>query len=435
MKHLYSRLVLFGFSLLCLVGLSAMPTQAALQVDITDSASSAIPIAITPFGEPGALPLDIAQVASNDLKSTGLFEVLDRGSMLAAPHSPEAVNYANWRAVGADNLVVGSVQPNQRGGYRIRFHILNVYQGQPISSFEINASRDELRDAAHTVANLIYEEFTGEKGYFLSRIAYVAVTRDNSGRRYQLVVADYDGYNAATIYSSRDPVMSPAWSPDGSRIAYVAFNVAQGRTSLRIQEVATGEIREVSSRPGINGAPAWSPDGSHLAITLSFEGNPDIYKYNLRSGQLTQLTRSPAIDTEPTWSPDGDHIAFTSDRGGDPQVYQMTSGGGQVQRLTFSGGSSQAATYSPDGGEMALVQGGANGFRIAVKNLETNNIRIVSNGPLDESPDFAPNGQAIIYATQGGNNALATVSTDGEVHTRLSQPGQVREPSWGPAPY
>ncbi len=433
MKYLYSRLI---FSALCLMALAAVPAQAALEVDITESSSSAIPIAIVPFGEPGAsLPVDIAQVASDDLESTGLFDVLDRTSMIATPNSPEAVNYANWQAVDADNLVVGSIQPNQRGGYRLRFDILNVYQGRPIARFEINASGSELRDAAHTVANLIYEEFIGEKGYFLSRIAYVAVTRDNGGQRYRLVVSDYDGNNPATIYSSPDPVLSPAWSPDGSRIAYVAYDVDAGRTSLRVQEVATGDIREISSRPGINGAPAWSPDGSQLAITLSFEGSPDIYKYDLRSNQLTRLTRSPSIDTEPTWSPDGQHIAFTSDRGGNPQVYQMSSSGGQAQRLTFSGQSNQRAAYSPDGEQMTLVQNGESGFRIAVLQLDTNNIRIVSDGPLDDSPNFAPNGQAIIYATQGGNNALAVVSTDGEVRSRLSQSGEVREPSWGPAGY
>ena len=292
-----------------------------------------------------------------------------------------------------------------------------------------------MRDAAHTVANLIYEEFTGEQGYFLSRIAYVAATRDNGGQRYRLVVSDYDGSNPATIYSSPDPVLSPAWSPDGSRIAYVAYAVAEGRTSLRVQEVATGDIREISSRSGINGAPAWSPDGNQLAMTLSFEGDPDIYKYDLRTNQLTQLTRNPSIDTEPAWSPDGQHIAFTSDRGGSPQVYQMSSSGGQIQRLTFSGQSNQRAAYSPDGEQLTLVQNGENGFRIAVLQLDTNNTRIVSDGPLDDSPNFAPNGQAIIYATQGGNNALAVVSTDGEVRSRLSQSGEVREPSWGPAGY
>lgn len=434
MKHYHPRTACC-FLLFLLSVCAAAPAQAALQVKITESANQPIPIAIVPFGGQRSLPVDIAAVVSHDLKTTGLFDVLPRSQMLATPHTPRAVNYANWRAMGVDNLVVGTIRPNSQGGYDIRFHLLNVYTGRTLGSYEVSAPRSELRDAAHAVANLIYEELTGEEGYFLSRIAYVAVTRDNGVRRYRLVVADYDGHNPVTIYSSLDPVMSPAWSPDGSHIAYVAYNVSRGRTSLRIQEVATGDIRVISSRPGINGAPAWSPDGTRLAMTLSFEGNPDIYVYNLRTGALRQLTHSPAIDTGAAWSPNGEYIVFTSDRGGTPQIYRMSAYGGQIKRLTYTGNSAQDATYSPNGKLLAFVSGGPNGYRIAVKNLETGNVRVLTNGPLDESPDFAPNGQAIIYATQGRRNTLATVSIDGQVHTRLTQPGEVREPTWGPASY
>lgn len=434
MKQIEPRIHRFVLVLLCLGFLAWVPAQAALHVKITESADQAIPVAIVPFGGQNSLPVDVAAVVSHDLKTTGLFDVLPRKQMLSRPHKPQAVNYANWRAIGTNNLVVGTIQPKQRGGYRIRFHILNVYTGRSIASFEVSAGDSGLRDGAHAVANLIYEELTDEEGYFLSRIAYVAVTRDKNVRRYRLMVADYDGHNPATIYSSRDPVMSPAWSPDGSHVAYVAFNVDRGRTSLRIQEVRTGEIRVISMRSGINGAPTWSPDGSKLAMTLSYEGDPDIYVYNLRTEQLRQLTHSSGIDTGPAWSPNGEYIAFTSDRGGAPQIYQMTATGGQIHRLTYSGQSSQDAVYSPNGKLLAFVQGGPNGYRIAVKNLKSGNARVVTDGPLDESPDFAPNGQAIIYATQGNRNSLATVSIDGQVHTRLNQPGKVHEPDWGPAP-
>lgn len=426
----YALLLLFSLSIF-----ATAPAQAALHVKITESANHAIPVAIVPFGGPGGVPVDIAQVASHDLETTGLFDVLSRDRMLATPHTPDAVNYANWRTIGSDNLVVGTVKPGDDGDYEIRFHILNVLAGESMASFEINAAHSDMRDAAHTVANLVYKQLTGEQGYFLSRIAYVTVTRDQGVRHYRLVVADYDGHNAATIYSSLDPVMSPAWSPDGKHIAYVAFDVDRGRTSLRVQEVATGKIRKISSRAGINGAPAWSPNGSKLAMTLSYQGNPDIYLYNLRTDKLTQLTHSPAIDTEASWSPDGNHIAFTSDRGGSPQIYRMNASGGQVKRLTYTGNNSQDSAYSPDGKLLAFVENGPNGYRIAIQDLETGDVRAVTKGPLDEGPVFAPNGQAIIYATQGHTNALATVSVDGQVHSRLSQKGQVREPSWGVAPY
>lgn len=436
MKQLTTRTFLLGAASLILGLMAVAPAQAALQVDITDSAEGAVPIAISPFGSrAGTLPQDIAQIASDDLESTGLFQVLDRGSMVATPSSPEQVNYQNWRSSSVDNLVVGSAEPNGQGGYRLRFDLLDVYQGRSIAGFQINADRNELRDAAHTVANLIYEKFIGKKGYFLSRMAYITMAKEGGGLRYRLVVSDYDGHNPATVYSSRDPIMSPTWSPDGSKLAYVAFDVDRGRSSLRVQDLASGNIREISSRAGINGAPSWSPDGNRLALTLSYRGNPDIYSYNLNTNQMTQLTNNGAIDTEATWSPDGNYIAFTSDRGGKPQVYRMRSDGGQVERLTFEGESNQRADYSPDGKQMAMVQKSGNGFRIAVMDLENNNIRIVSDGPLDDSPNFAPNGQAIMFAKQGRNNELATVSIDGQTKTRLSQSGEVREPAWGPLGY
>ncbi|MDA3920145.1 MAG: Tol-Pal system beta propeller repeat protein TolB [Salinisphaera sp.] len=426
---------LSAFSLLvaCVI---AMPAQAALQVDITKSSNGAIPIAIAPFQANGTqLPVDIAQIASDDLSSTGLFDVFPRNNMMGSPGTPDQVNYQNWRTQGVDNLVVGSAAPNGQGGYRITFHLLDVAQGQSTASFQVNAGANDLRDAAHTVANLIYEKFIGKKGYFLSRISYITVTHQGNSRRFRLVVSDYDGSNPTTVYSSQDPIMSPAWSPDGRKLAYVAFNVYKGISSLRVQDLASGNVRTIASGSGVNGAPAWSPDGSRIALARSKNGDTDIFVYNMNSGQMRQLTHSGSIDTEPAWSPDGRSIVFTSDRGGQPQIYRMSSDGGQVQRVTYDGESNQRADFSPDGKSLVMVQKSASGYRIAVMDLSNNDVRIVSDGPLDDSPEFAPNGQAIIYAKQGRNNELATVSVDGKASTKLSESGEVREPAWGPIGY
>jgi len=428
------RLILGAICLLMAGGAA----QSALRVEITEGVSGALPIAVVPFDTPGAteLPLDIAGVVEADLRGSGLFDPMKRGQMIGKPSRADEVNYTSWRALDMDNLVVGSVAQRPEGGYRINFQIVDVVQQRPATGYQITAEAGELRDAAHTVSNLVYEHFIGQKGYFLSQIAYVTVNETEQGLSYRLMVSDYDGHDPQTLARSRFPIMSPAWSPDGTKLAYVAFDVDIGRTRLQVHDLRTGEVKTISSRPGINGAPAWSPDGSQLAMTLSFRGNPDIYVYDRERNEFRQLTFNAAIDTEPTWSPDGDHIAFTSDRGGKPQIYRVASGGGRAERVTFAGESNQRAVYSPDGDYMTMVQGGPNGFRIAVLNLETNNVRIVSDGPLDESPSFAPNGRTIIYAQQGdGSAGLATVSIDGRVRTRLRQSGEVREPAWGPAGY
>lgn len=434
-KHSSFSFVRLAFVVMALV--LALPAQAALQVDITESSDSAIPIAIAPFASQGGkLPVDIAQVASQDLASTGLFKTFDRRNMMGSPATPDQVNYQNWQTQGVDNLVIGSAQSNGAGGYQITFYLLDAARGQSVASFRVNASANQLRDAGHTVANLIYQKFIGKKGYFLSNIAYVTVTgRTLENRTYRLVVSDYDGSHPATVYSSHDPVMSPAWSPDGEQLAYVAFDVYRGTSSVRVQNLATGNAKTIATGHGVNGAPAWSPDGSRIAYAKSVNGDTNVYSYNVNTGQSRRLTNSGAIDTSPVFSPDGSRIAFTSDRGGSPQIYLMSSNGGAAQRVTYDGQSNQRPDFSPDGQSITYVQNSANGFRIAVKDLNNNNVRIVSDGPLDDSPAFAPNGQAILYARQGGQNALATVSVDGQAKSTLSQAGEVREPAWGPLGY
>ncbi|MGH8530876.1 MAG: Tol-Pal system beta propeller repeat protein TolB [Nevskiales bacterium] len=424
------RQLLLAVILLSLPPLSA----AALRVEITQGLADAIPIAVVPFSAGGnaAPPLDVAEVVERDLAWTGQFRLLPRSDMLERPGTPEAVNFNNWRAVKADHIVVGQMLPAS-SGYRIRFSVLDVYRpDRRAASFEVDATAKDLRLAGHTIANRVYEVLTGHQGIFTTRIAYVTATQTSRGPRYELVIADYDGYNPRSIATSPESIMSPAWSPDGTKIAYVTFDIDAGKSLLQIQDLASGGTELISDRAGINGAPAWSPNGRHLAMTLSTRGNPDVYVYDVRSRKLNAITQSPAIDTEPAWSPDGNYLVYTSDRGGRAQIYRAPAQGGKEERLTFEGKSNTRAVYSPDGENIAMVHQ-AGGYKVAVMDLKTRSLRIITAGPLDESPSFAPNGRALIYAhSAGGRVELATVSVDGRVKTSLRQRGAVREPAWSP---
>ncbi len=409
-------------------------TKGPLEIRITQGVQGALPIAIVPFEWAGSpLPEDVAQIISNDLTRSGSFNPMPRQDLPSRPVDIAQVNFKDWRVLGMDNLVIGRITATGDGGFTVEFRLLDVFTGKQLAGYQIPSHASNLRLTAHHISDIIYEALLKTKGAFSTRIAYVTVDRrSEKDATYRLQIADADGYNARIILESRQPVLSPAWSRDGNRLAYVSFE--ERNSAIYVQDVRTGERRKVVSGIGINSSPAFAPDGQRLAVTRSMEGNPDIYTVDLNTGQQTRLTTDGGIDTEPSWSPDGQTIIFTSDRGGSPQIYRVSPAGGPQQRVTFNAGSYNArASYAPDGKSLVMVTGG-NGFRIAVYDLASGTSRVITSSNLDESPSFAPNGSMIIYATMGGRGTeLAATSVDGTVKQRLAlQKGQVREPAWGP---
>ena len=325
-------------------------------------------------------------------------------------------------------------QINQGAGqYNVSFQLFDVYKQEQLMGYRMTVPANELRRSGHRISNLIYEKLTGHKGDFGGRIAYLTTVKEANGRKkYNLEVADSDGHNPKTVITSSEPLMSPAWSPDGKMIAYVSFE--NKASAIYVQILATGKRVRVADFPGINGAPAWSPDGTKLALTLSKDGSPDIYVLTLATRSLVKLTNSYAIDTEPAWSPDGKSIVFTSDRGGKPQLYIMPAYGGEAKRLTFDGDYNAGASFSNDGRSLALVHGNRGDYRIAVMDLASKTINVLTAGRLDESPSFSPNGTMILYGSkQGGKGQLSVVSVDGGMQQKLVlNSGEVREPAWSP---
>lgn len=424
---------LFACLLLGLLPLVAAAQQQGLEIDIVGGNASALPIAVVPF-ENGTGDGDVSAIVAADLDRSGQFRSLPVAELPERPARSEQVNYPVWRAKNQDYLVVGRVLDSGGGSFRVEYELLDVAKQTRLLGFALTARSGQVRDVAHQIADAIFEKITGVRGAFFTRIAYVTQTGAGSGARYALVVADSDGWNPQTVVRSTEPLMSPSWSPDGTRLAYVGFE--GGNSAVYIQTIASGAREMVAHFRGINGSPEFSPDGRRLAMTLSRSGNPEVYVMDLGSRALTQLTNHYAIDTEPTWSADGSRIYFTSDRGGRPQIYQVSASGGSASRLTFQGTYNASATVSYDGRKIATAQGAGNTYRIALMDSSTGGARwsMLSPGNLDESPSFAPNASMLIYAArEGGRGVLYAVSADARVRQRLVlAAGDVREPAWGP---
>jgi TolB protein len=410
--------------------LVTMKANAALDIEISGGSAQQIPIAIVPFGKAAdsSLKENISDIVSADLKRSGLFRLLETRGMPSQPTSASQIKYSEWTALQAQAIVVGNVQPIDGGRFKVSFQLVDALKQSQLANMDYQLAPSQARLTAHKIADVIYQKLTGESGLFASRIAYIT----KLGKRYALQVADADGYNPQTVVSSNEPIISPAWAPDGSKLAYVSFE--KKKPIVFVQSLMTGVREVVANYKGNNSAPAWSPDGSKLAVVLTYGANSQIYTVDAHGGNLKQITKSLAIDTEPYFSRDGKWIYFTSDRGGKPQIYKTPADGGDVSRVTFEGAYNVSPRLSPDGKTLAYIRNDGGRFRVAVQDLASGQVQLLSEGNQDESPSFAPNGRVILYAGRaGGRGTLAAASADGKVRQRLSDAtGDVREPAWGP---
>lgn len=404
----------------------ALPALAQFRVEVTGVGLTQLPIAIAPFrGEPQS-PQKLAAIVQADLERSGQFRGVDAsGTQLDETSRPDV---ALWKQKMADSLVTGSVTRLADGRFDVRFRLWDVVRGQDLGGQGFAVTSGDLRLVAHRIADYVYEKLTGERGIFSTRIAYVT----KAGKRYSLWIADADGENAQSALSSPEPIISPAWSPNGRQVAYVSFE--SRKPVVYVHDVASGRRRLLANFRGSNSAPAWSPNGESLAVTLTRDGGSQLYSISAQGGEPRRLMQSSGIDTEPVFSSDGQTIFFVSDRGGAPQIYKVSANGGNAERVTFSGNYNISPSVSPDGRWLAYISRVGGGFKLHVMDLSAGTVTAITDTTADENPSFAPNSRQIVYATlQQGRESLMTTTLDGKIKARLAgQGGDIREPDWGP---
>lgn len=407
-----------------------------VEITIEQGIENPIPIAVIPFSSAAdtSLPVSLEEIIVSDLERSARFKAIEYQDLPQRPTQLEEVNFQDWGLLGVDALVLGKLVQVGGGNYEIEFRLINIFDKKQIVGLQLSAHESQLRVVAHEISDIIYEKLVGVRGAFTTQIAYITVNKKSDGKKnYVLQISDSDGYGPRVLLESPQPLMSPDWSPDGKRLAYVSFE--DKSSTIFVQDIGTGERRRVAANKGINSAPAWSPDGSRLAMTLSKDGNAEIYIMDVNSGELQRITNNNAIDTEPSWSPDGRKLVFTSDRGGNPQIYQIEiKDGKRPERLTFQRSYNTRPRYSSDGNSIVMVTGEGGAYQIAILDLNSRFISVLTQARLDESPSFAPNDHMIIYTTTNVEGSmLAAVSVDGKIHQRFSLSGsEVREPVWGP---
>ena len=432
-RYLTLLLGLLGLLFASMVSAQSQPLTGTVE-GLTKTAT---PIVVVPFAQQGGAPLstDLADVMRNDFNRSGKFRSLAKSDIVEFPSQGSDIKFATWRLLKQDYITVGRVSDAGGGMLKVEYELWDVNKQQSLLAQAFTVPAGDLRGVAHQIADQIYEKITGVRGAFWTRIAYITAVGLGDHTTYSLIVADSDGFNPQVVARSKESLLSPAWSPDGKKIAYVSFE--SGNSHIYVQDLTTGarQLVEAHSK-GINSAPAFSPDGSKLAVSLSFVGNPQIFVTDLSGHSETQITRGGlSINTEPVWAPDGQSVYFTSDRSGKPQIYQVSAGGGEAQRISFQGQYNAKPSISYDSKQIAMVQGNGNVYRIAIMDRSLGGqVRFVSQGPIDDSASFAPNASMLLYAaTDGSRGVLYSVSADGMVRQRLALAGgNVQEPAWGP---
>ncbi|VAW49635.1 Tol-Pal system beta propeller repeat protein TolB [hydrothermal vent metagenome] len=410
----------------------ATTIQAQVEFIITRSNDSAISIAILPFSN-NIQATNLAMVISDDLNLSGQFQTVAKEQLIEQPKYASQIKYSTWRLLGADYITIGSINGSGSGRYELSIKLFSVADQQQLLALTLPVLEGDLRAGGHYIADKIYEEITGIKGIFSTKIAYVTATKLAGGIEYQLLVADADGKNSQVLVTSSQPLLSPSWSPLGDKLAYVSFE--KGNSAIYIQNLSTGGRELMSNYKGINSSPSFSPDGKQLALTLSKSGNPEIYLMDIYTKKLTKVTNSWAIDIEANWSPDGKNLVFTSDRGGKPNLYQVNLQTLATKRLTFEGNYNAGGSFSPNGDYICYVQGNKNIYKIALRHNKSETSQQISDGPLDETPTFAPNNNMVLYASKNskGQGILISTSLDGSTKNQLLvSNGHIKNPSWSP---
>ena len=411
-------------------------SMAELTIRITQGVGKQTPVAIVPFGVGNGLSKiseNITEIITNDLLRSGRFSVTPVENMLQQPSTGAEIDFDDWSILGVEAVVIGKITEGRNNSYNIQFQLFDIYKREQIVGYRMPANEKTLRRSAHRIADMVFEELTGIRGVFDTKVAYVRSNTSNEKRNYTLVISDSDGENEQIVLESKDPIMSPAWSPDSRMLSYVSFE--GNMSTIYVQNLRTGNRRKISELPGINGSPAFSPDGRKLVLTLGgSDGNLDIHVLDIATRNLKRLTYNRSIDTEATWAPNGEEIYFTSDRGGSPQIYKMKLNSDRASRVTFEGSYNARPRLSPDGNKLAMVHQYRGDYRIAIYDIEEKDLLILSSGSQDESPSFAPNSDTLIYATKlSGDGVLETVTADGLVRQRMApKSGDIREPVWSP---